>query len=178
MMQEYTSNHVAALYGLNNQTVHNWAQEFKRHLSPGANPGQRRPRLFTGDDMRVISLIAEMKQSGKQYADIHAALDAGQKGEGIATPPDELDAMIEGQDRTALVVQNEELQRRLEALSKELSKIRDLELQNAGLVARIDELEKQVQFWQGKAGESDALREQIGELRGELKTIKRQLGQE
>lgn len=180
MATEYTSRHVAALYDLNNQTVHNWAQEFARHLSPNANPGKSRPRMFNAEDMKVISKIAEMKQAGKQYQDIHAALDAGEKGDGIATSPAELDQMIEGQDRTALVTQNEDLRRQIEKLYQDLQKMRDLEVQNARLDTRITELLQQLEKAESRSDERGAeverLREVIGELRGELKALRRQMG--
>jgi DNA-binding transcriptional MerR regulator len=46
-----------------------------------ANPGSGRHRIFSDDDLRVFSLVNEMKNKGLTYSDIHASLKAGQIGD-------------------------------------------------------------------------------------------------
>jgi len=69
-------------------------------------------RQFTEDDLRVFSLVSEMKGQGKIYAEIKASLGAGQRGE----LPDSIHAIVPG-ERNRLA----ELQTRVEQLQMALS---------------------------------------------------------
>lgn len=77
----YTALQAATTFKIARETIRKWCLEFDRYLSPGANPGKNRDRYFSDDDMRVLSLVSEMKAAGRTYADIHVALGAGQRGE-------------------------------------------------------------------------------------------------
>jgi DNA-binding transcriptional MerR regulator len=81
----YTANQVAHFFSIARETVRKWAIEFEPHLSPSANPGKERQRIYSEDDVAVFALVKEMKGQGKLYSDIHAALVNGQRGE---LPPD------------------------------------------------------------------------------------------
>ncbi len=179
--ERYTTQHAASLYEVAIETVRSWSQEFDRHLSPTANPGRRRQRMFTHEDMGVFALISKMKGEGATYADIHLALDAGERGSSPGTPPDELQVAIASDDRRALVAANDELRRRIETLHLEIEKLRDVEKENIRLQTQLESTtgraERAEQLSKGLQDEQATLHEQIGELRGELKAVMRQLGQ-
>lgn len=78
---EYKSHHVQKMFDVSAETVRNWADEFSNYLSVTANPGTGRHRIFTHEDMRVFALVSQLKTSGLTYADIHASLENGQRGE-------------------------------------------------------------------------------------------------
>ena len=67
----YSTPEVAAFYKRTDQTIRAWAEEFSAHLSPTANPGKGKGRNFTLEDMRVLALVADMKDRSATYEDIH-----------------------------------------------------------------------------------------------------------
>lgn len=181
MANEYTSKHVATLYDVAIETVRVWSQEFARHLSPTANPGKRRQRMFTSEDMKVFDLVAEFKGQGKTFTDIHVALDSGERGGSPETPPDELEALIVSQDERSLVADNERLRQAVVRLQEEIEKLRELEKENVRLESKLESEQERAnraeQQLQEILEERGKLREQMGELRGELKAVMRQMGQ-
>ena len=78
---DYKSSHVQRLFSVSPETVRNWSEEFAEYLSVTATPGTGRHRIFTHEDMEVFALIAELKEKGLTYTDIHAALKNNQRGE-------------------------------------------------------------------------------------------------
>ncbi len=77
----YSSRHIASLFKISRETVRVWSREFSAYLSPTAQPEPGRHRNFTDEDLRVFSLVSDMKNRGSVYEDIHAALAAGQRGD-------------------------------------------------------------------------------------------------
>lgn len=98
-MNTYTRPQVAALFEVSPETVRQWTAHFAAHLSQLATPTKGLKRQYTADDMRVISLIANMAAAGKLYADIEAALANGQRGQ---LPDTGLTAPVAGRLETAL----------------------------------------------------------------------------
>lgn len=177
--EKYTTQHVAALYDVAIETVRTWSQEFEHFLSPTANPGRRRQRMFTREDMQVFDLIASMKQDGATYEDIHAALKSGQRGQAPGTPPDELQVAIAADDRRVILAENDQLKRRIETLHQEIERLKQidresvrLQTQLEGEKSRAERAESQLRDLQV---EQAKLHQQIGELRGELKAVLQQL---
>ena len=90
MDEHFTTQAIAQTFGVSHQTVKNWSDEFVDFLSPTANPGQGRRRLFTPEDLRVFALVHDFHKRGYTYADAKGALGAGQRGDipdTSATPP-------------------------------------------------------------------------------------------
>lgn len=79
-IMEYYSKDLSRRFNITNETLRQWTLEFKRHLSPGANPGDGQHRRFTFDDLEVLTLVHEMRQKKLPYEDIHASLDVGERG--------------------------------------------------------------------------------------------------
>lgn len=78
---EYTSKDLATRFGIQNETVRQWAMEFKRYLSIGANPPQGgKHRRFTFADLEVLQLVSDMRGQNAKWEDIHKALDSGERG--------------------------------------------------------------------------------------------------
>ncbi len=94
MNQLYNTRQVAGLYGVTRETVRVWSEEFHVYLSPLAKPGRNKPRLFTREDLGVLSLVAELKQENMGVEDIQAALNNGQRGAVPELAPDELETML------------------------------------------------------------------------------------
>ena len=93
----YTTKHAQILYRVaSSQTIRNWAREFEQYLSPTATPEKGTTRHCTKEDMSVFALIAELSNQNRSFADIHAALEAGQRGDIPSIDPDELDTLATG----------------------------------------------------------------------------------
>jgi DNA-binding transcriptional MerR regulator len=77
----YTNQHLCAMFNISHQTAKNWAKEFAPFLSPAANPGENRQRVYNMDDLRVFSLVYESRNAGKHYDEIRVALANGSRGD-------------------------------------------------------------------------------------------------
>ncbi len=183
MAQElYNTKHVGTLHDVSGETVRAWAMEFQEYLSPSANPGRRRQRLYTPEDMAVLALVAAMKSTGSTYEDIHVSLKAGQRGSTPGTPPNDLQAMITTDNRRALAAENEQLKRRIETLNQHLATYREAEIENARLQgemtgkmnAAIERAERAEKSLGELQAEQATLHEQIGQLKAKIE----QLGEE
>lgn len=113
-MYNTTTHQAAQLFNVNPQTIRRWVDEFGKHLSPSATPQQGRSRILTDADMQVLALIAELKEQGKVYEDIHAALSAGQRGDPPLNAQSPTLATLPNSEEYALLVQ------RIQGLQAEL----------------------------------------------------------
>lgn len=171
----YTSNQAAKIYDVSLQTINHWAGQFKEHLSPTANPGGRRKRRFSVEDMKVLALISDMKNEGSTFEDIRATLQTGQRGDAPTVDPDQVQAIVVGEAETRLALENDRLQQMLvEAHNKlamaqdQLKEMDDLRLKAARLEAQLD----------SQAKERERLESQVQALTEAIKQLSLQTGQE
>lgn len=141
----YRTKDVAAFYDVSDQTVGVWSREFAQYLSPHANPGRKKKRLFTKEDMSVFSLVSQLQGHGMTFEEIHANLKSGARGEEPHVEPTEVQALISTETESRLAVENDRLTRALvsaqEALKKaeiELAKLREVEDQNIRLETKLE----------------------------------------
>jgi len=80
-METYRVNDIAPLFQVQGNTIRQWSEEFTSYLSDDANPQKGEVRLFSDNDLKVISLVAQMRNKRKTFDDIHASLAAGTRGE-------------------------------------------------------------------------------------------------
>lgn len=120
----YSSRHTATIFGVALETIRNWADEFQHYLSPTATPGRGKHRMYTFDDLRVFALVAELKQMGHTYADIHSSLQNGQRGQPPSLPPEEIQALVVGEQERRLSLEVDYLQRNLIRAQQELEEAR------------------------------------------------------
>ena len=165
-MMNYGTNEAKSIYNRDEQTIRNWAIEFAEFLSPLANPEKGRNRAFTEDDMRVLDLIASLKDEGKQFIDIHAALKAGQRGKSPVVSPQEIRALSTGQIERRLTVEIQRLKDELALAQEQLNDIEAIRSDNARLEERIKLREEQV----------ETLMEQLKESQSKLEGLFREVG--
>ena len=133
---QYRARDVSALYNVTPQTVGVWSSEFAEFLSPTANPGHKKKRLFTHEDMAVLDLVAQMRDQGANTDEIYSSLKAGSRGNTPAIQPNEVQAIVGAAHESRLSLENERLQQALLVAKNELERAKkDLE--------RLDEVEKQ-----------------------------------
>lgn len=120
----YNSRQTAALFGVALETIRNWGSEFQDYLSPTANPGKGRHRKYNQEDLAVLALANELKDAGMTYAEIHAALQNGQRG----TPPDlapmDVQAIVVNEREKRLSIEVEALQLTVMNLQERLAEVR------------------------------------------------------
>ncbi|MBL8118774.1 MAG: MerR family transcriptional regulator [Anaerolineae bacterium] len=77
---DYMSKDLSQRFDITTETLRQWAMEFRRHLSASANPGSGQHRRFTFADLEVLTLVNELRARNTKWEDIHASLDAGERG--------------------------------------------------------------------------------------------------
>lgn len=145
----YTNQHLCTMFNISHQTGKNWAKEFAQFLSPSANPGDNRQRVYNMDDLRVFSLVHEFRNAGKTYDEIHAALANGSRGD---IPQFEFDALSPtgAKNREIAILQTQiiDLQRQLDtarmssAVDRALREKAEKELEAA--IAEIARLNREI----------------------------------
>jgi DNA-binding transcriptional MerR regulator len=116
---EYTSRHAVILYKVTAETIRSWTEEFSEYLSPTANPGKGRHRVFSDEDMQVFAYIQERKRQGAVFEQIHAELANGNRGNIPPLPPDEIQVLVSDQQEKRLGLQVENLQLALNRLKQQ-----------------------------------------------------------
>lgn len=145
----YSSTQISKLFNISGETVRSRSETFAEFLSPTANPGDGRTRQYTEEDVRVLTLVNEMKNSGSRFPDIRASLQNGERGEIPASAPS---SALAPQERS-----------RLAYLQSQVSELQ---------AALTDEHEGRV------AAEANAalLERQLADARAEIKALNREIG--
>lgn len=144
----YTIDQFANLFTISREAARKWALEFAEYLSDSASLAEGgRKRLFDEDDLAVFALVAEMKNDGKVFADVHKALKAGRRGIAPASP----DAIIPT-DKTPLAKARSEINRLMEV-------VQQMEADN-----------------REQAGQNKLLREQLESAQAEIRSLNREIG--
>jgi len=171
----YSNRQTAALFGVSLETIRNWAYEFTQYLSPTANPGKGKHRLYSQDDLEVFALADEMKKQGMTYADIHVALQNGQRGYPPNLAPDEIQAIVVNEQERRLSTEVEVLQRTCVQLQRQLedaeAKVRKAEeIREANI-----RLETLSQTQQQRVEE---LKEELEKARGRIEVLLEESGKQ
>ena len=153
---DYTTQHIQSLFGISHQTVKNWCKEFGDVLSPTARPESNKQRIFTDSDVMVFAKAHEMLKQGKNYADVRAALAAGQRGQIPDTSLELMPAPVSGQVlalRETLTVLQEENRRLQSALDEQRGRDKLLEEKLAAAEAEIKLLNREIGRLEAKGSE-------------------------
>ena len=168
----YTSRQIAALYSVSIETIRVWTMEFAQYLSPTAQPGRNKNRVYTVADLEVLSLVSELKRQGKVFNDIHLSLQAGQRGTAPNLEPEEIQAITYGQHEKQLSLEVDHLQHAIlrlteqlkdaEAKAAEAQKAKD---ENIRLKAQLDYTERDLNETKERLERTiDKLTERVGQL--------------
>jgi DNA-binding transcriptional MerR regulator len=140
----YSSKHLELIHNVSHETVRRWAEEFAEFLSVTANPGKGKHRIFTDEDMQVLSLVAEYKDRNSTYEDIHAALRSGQRGDMPTLPPPEVQAIVLGENEKRLALELDYLKRALQEAQHEARRAEVIREENIKLKAQMEMTEQRV----------------------------------
>lgn len=89
----YTASQVAQKVNITSQSVRNYSSTYAEFLSPGAR-GEDGTRLYSDEDVQVLSTVAGLRKTGVSHAEIIERLRHQQAPsviEGVATPLNEVD---------------------------------------------------------------------------------------
>ena len=77
---------VASLFGKSKETIRRWLNNYEDYLSPGANPGDGKPRRISEEDLSVLALANEQLARGQSNDEVLAALANGSRSVPPQTP--------------------------------------------------------------------------------------------
>ncbi len=178
MNESFTAKQIGDLLNVSDETVRGWGERFAPYLSPGANPGARKSRLFTSDDLAVLTLVSELKARRMTYEEIEASLQAGERGSGPEITPGELSTLQSTEIQRRLTIQIEYLSRQIETLTVENAQTKqheaELGQENAALRATIQELRGQLADQNKNADEIRRLERLIGRFEYEIETLRKE----
>jgi len=162
-MKNHTTGQLADMLKIHPETVRRYTSRFSSFMSPNAQPGGKRTRLYNEDDLKVIALISDMKAHRKTFEDIQVALEAGQS-DSIQIPedlPEQNLISIEQQER--IIARMQELEEALEELRTENIQLKE----QVKLQRELGKLEGEAKL----NAELASLNQQIGKLEGKLEAL-------
>lgn len=182
----YTSGEVAKIYGVVTETVRNWTMEFAEYLSLSAHPGRNKKRTYSLEDMRVLSMVAAMKERNMTNEDIHATLKSGQRGELPDLSPDDVKMIALGDQEKRLAVQVDQLERTIVQLKKDLalsqeqaSQAQQYKEANIKLTTSLDHVQKDLEEAKARVQRLENTHDEaVKDLNKRIEELARQLGQE
>ena len=135
--------------GKSGQTIRNWTEEFAEYLSPLATV-EGRHRVYSRDDLAVLVLIQDMRDSGFRPSEIGEALARGERGEvpeldvqSLVTMDKELTVKRLEVELDSTRRELEETRKQLENTLRELEESRAVREENIRMEARLEILKEQ-----------------------------------
>ncbi len=178
----YSSRHTATIFGVALETIRNWADEFQAYLAPAATPGRGKHRAYSYEDLQVFSLVAELKKQGMTYAEVHAALQNGQRGNPPALPPEDVQALVVGEQERRLSLEVEYLQRSLlraqEDLKEARAALQAVEIIKADKIRLETRLEDERQRVEDKERQIQELKDDLEHAQRRIEELLRESGQQ
>ena len=146
-----TTKDIATYYGYSKPAIRTWALEFAEYLSPTANPGKGKNRVYTAEDLEILDYVAQRKQDQATFEQIHAELKSGARGKAPDLTEKDLKLLsaAEGEKRVAIEV--------------------------AALQRRIVDLTEQLKRAEEKAGQADELKVKLATSTNTVEILRQQL---
>jgi DNA-binding transcriptional MerR regulator len=171
----YSTKQVSTMFGVTIETVRNWSQEFADYLSHRANPGKKRNRSYTQQDLEVFALVSNLKHEGLTFEDVHVALRNGERSTPPPLPPNEPLTLTTGKSERELAItiaQQEQtialLRQQLIETHAELEELRQVRERSIRLEERLETATHQV----------SKLEERITELTQKTEELSKEVGQQ
>lgn len=140
--QMASSIDLARQFGVNQQTIRNWANRFADYLSADATPpGEKAARVFTDADEAVILTVYRLRQHSKTYDEIEALLADGYRESVLDdVPGDETGGPLVTLTPEAM---QREIVKRVEEVARWEGRYSALEGERDRLIEERDEAQKQ-----------------------------------
>jgi ketosteroid isomerase-like protein len=154
----YTTARIIQALDISRETLRQWTVTFRSFLSPGANPGGRRERRYTAEDICVLAYIYMERKAASDYETISAQLMQGQRGE--LSP--ESKAILSGETSAEIILATEQL--RL-SLQQQTAAVAELQTQLTAAMRTCERQTGQIELLQQMlAAKEDELRQLYGKL--------------
>lgn len=170
----FTTKHLATLYGKSETTIRNWAIEFADYLSPTATPQSGKNRFYTGEDITVFALVAEMKDQDQTFEQIHLSLKSGQRGDPPDLSQEDIHTLAVSERERRITLEVEALQRTIIQLRQDMreyqekaDQVDEINLENARLKATMEYLKSDL----------DLNRAQLKEAQQRIEALAKEMGQ-
>jgi DNA-binding transcriptional MerR regulator len=168
---------LSRLLNVSGQTLRRWTSDYRRFLSAGATPAKGKPRQLSEHDIRVLSLVATLRNAGYEPDKIIQRLEKeeAQGWEGLPDLPSEW--AVAGETMSVAlaaskaydVAQNTILQRELESARQQLQIAEQ----------RVDQLQQELETLRVEKTSSDsrvhALELELSQAHGEVATLQARL---
>lgn len=192
----FNSSNISKMFEISIETVRTWSEEFAGYLSPTANPGHKRTKLFTLDDLTVLALVAELKKLGQNFQDVHVALQAGQRGNLPYEDVEALESAVVAYEERELKLQlhhtqlamqrlKENYEERLQRLQADydevmtrLGKSQQIREDNIRLQVRLETLQEHITDLKSQIEKSsDASDQRLTDAQKRIQELERQVGE-
>lgn len=124
MTDRYTTTQLSEILEKTPQTIRNWTEEFSDFFTPLATQDGRN-KLYTVEDLSVLSFIKEMREAGFRPKEIHNALARGDRSD---IDVEELEISLRNVEAnlnpTKILVELQIAQQQIDALNSELETMR------------------------------------------------------
>lgn len=141
----FTPKQVADRLNLSSTTIRIYSHKWADYLSPSANPEAGQPRLYSDEDIAVLTTIAALRDNQGTADQIRAALDAGERLEPVRPPVEEPPA-----DQAARAGDGPTVEARAAVAAAESAiaiyrdRVNQLEARNEALADRLIEAERRM----------------------------------
>jgi DNA-binding transcriptional MerR regulator len=167
-MGRYNVFATAAKLNVSAEIIRKWCIEFERHLSPQANPGANRTRTLSAEDIHILSIVSERRNTGISYESIHAELQTNVSSLREAIDMDdeeELNPAIVNDQLSFMLARYEMLQSELQTSRQRLEELQKY---------REDNIRVQVQL-EMERNRAEKAEETIHELLDERRELDREI---
>jgi DNA-binding transcriptional MerR regulator len=158
----YKTGEIAKRINVHENTVRNWTDEYRAHMSPSALGAKRK---FNEDDLRVLATIADLREKGIAPGDIADALTDGKLIAELPPMPTAAEEAARDEIRLVPLANVERALNEAVRLESELARVtqeRDI---------AIERRDRDVTTYNERIA---ALTGEIGELRGKLSIIEKE----
>ena len=146
-MKTYQTRHISEIFSISTATVRKYADIYKEFMSTGVDVADGKHRNFSPDDLIVFATVVALRAESKDFEEINAFLEQGQRLE----PPtinDESLQIVTSSAGNVIMQKFGALEERLQALEdRDESHLKE---DNERLRKEIRELYKQIGRLEGK----------------------------
>jgi hypothetical protein len=137
-MSRYNVFTTAAKLNLSAEIIRKWCIEFERYLSPPANPGANRTRTLSSEDVHILSLVADRRNAGISYENIHAELQSNLANLPRTDGEEELTPAVASDQFSFMLSRYEIIQSELQLAHQRLEELQKYREDNIRIQAQIE----------------------------------------
>jgi DNA-binding transcriptional MerR regulator len=166
---------IATYYGYSKPAIRAWALEFAEYLSPTANPGRGKNRVYTAEDLEVLDYVAQRKREQATFEQIHAELKGGARGNAPDLTESDLKLLSASEGEKRVAIEVAALQRRVVDLTEQLADAHRRASEADALKVKLATAENTVELTRQQLDEAKAA---LKEAQGRIESLIREAGEQ